>query len=246
VPARVVSVRWPHKRGNHTWVEIWDGQQWRFCGADEPDPKGLDRAWFTRDASKCVGADREHRIRAVSYENTGERFRAGWGRGVELWGIDVTERYAPVLGDTGWSNARGVIPTELPFDRGTDPGTLALAAQLDRFFAANAAAQQRFEFDRNLYPTKFTLVEGHGHGGLPDRDLLAELVPHVRNAAPKQLSWQPSDGVVKTTTGCASTGRRRDSASQHACSGSSCCSRPWGPTGHRPGSTFGCVIWASP
>ena len=50
VPARLVSVRWPHKAGNHTWVEVWDGERWRFCGADEPDPKGLDRAWFVGDA----------------------------------------------------------------------------------------------------------------------------------------------------------------------------------------------------
>ena len=128
VPARLVSVKWPHKAGNHTWVEVWDGEAWRFCGADEPDPQGLDRAWFTADAARCADADHEHRIWAVSYAETGERFRAGWGRQIELWGTDVTARYAQ---DPGGGDA-------------------ALAAQLDRFFTADAAVQATFGFDRNL------------------------------------------------------------------------------------------------
>jgi hypothetical protein len=37
-----VTVKWATKEGNHTWVEIWDGSAWRFCGADEPDSNGLD------------------------------------------------------------------------------------------------------------------------------------------------------------------------------------------------------------
>jgi len=133
VPARLVSVRWPHKDGNHTWVEVWDGSAWRFCGADEPDPQGLDRAWFVGDAAKCVDADRAHRIWAVSYAASGERFAAGWGRGIELWGADVTARYAP----------RGDAVAQQPADA-------AVSAQLDRFFAADEATQAKFEFDRNL------------------------------------------------------------------------------------------------
>ena len=94
VPARLVSVRWPHRRGNHSWVEIWDGSAWRFVGAGEPDPQGLDRAWFVGDAARCEGAERPNRIWAVSFASTGERFTAGWGRNIELWGVDVTARYA--------------------------------------------------------------------------------------------------------------------------------------------------------
>ena len=132
VPARLVSVRWPHKRGNHTWVEVWDGVDWRFCGADEPDPQGLDRAWFTGDATQCADADREHRIWALSFAPTGERCQAGWGRRSEHWGIDVSARYAAAAQDP---------------QRDADA---ALAAQLDRFFAADGAAQAKFAFDRNL------------------------------------------------------------------------------------------------
>lgn len=157
VPARLVSVRWPHKDGNHTWVEVWDGAAWRFLGADEPDPAGLDRGWFTGDAAKCVAADREHRVWAVSYAATGERFAVGWGRGIELWGTDESARYAPAdavsPGGKGWSKGPDFqpIPTSPPFPLdGQDPATAALAVQFDRFFAADAAAQATFEFDRNL------------------------------------------------------------------------------------------------
>ncbi|HEX5051407.1 MAG TPA: transglutaminase domain-containing protein [Planctomycetota bacterium] len=140
VPARLVSVRWPHKAGNHTWVEVWDGAAWRFVGADEPDPQGLDRAWFCGDAAKCVEADREHRLWAVSFAATGERFAAGWGRGIELWGTDVSARYAPSGGDDRMH--QGDVQ-----DAAKDE---ALSAQLDRFFAADKARQATFEFDRNL------------------------------------------------------------------------------------------------
>ncbi|MBL9079152.1 MAG: hypothetical protein JNL08_16740 [Planctomycetes bacterium] len=134
VPARLVSVRWPHKPGNHTWVEVWDGAAWRFVGADEPDPQGFDRAWFTGDAARCATAAREHRIWAVSFVPTGERFAAGWADGVLLHGEDVTARYA----------AAGAPAAAQ--ERGDD----ALLAQLARFFAADAERQRGFVFDRNL------------------------------------------------------------------------------------------------
>lgn len=134
VPARVVSVRWPHKAGNHTWVECWDGTAWRFVGADEPDPQGFDRAWFVGDAAQCKDADKAHRIWAVSFAGTGARFGAGWAPGVELWGIDVSARYA------------GGKAAPAP----QDAADAAVRAQFDRFFAADAKARAQFEFDRNL------------------------------------------------------------------------------------------------
>jgi predicted esterase len=144
VPARVISVKWPHKDGNHTWVEAWDGDAWRFCGADEPDPAGLDRGWFVADAAKCADAERAHRIWAVSFAPTGERFAAGWGRGIELWGTDVTAKYAPAAHQAIDLGPGGLLASS------QDPAAEAVTAQLDRFFAADAAAQAKFEFDRNL------------------------------------------------------------------------------------------------
>ena len=62
-------------------------------------------------------------------------------------------------------------------------------------FAQQLADLQK-EFP-GLYPTKFTLVEDCGHGGLPDRDLLTELIPHVRQALPHKLRWHLTDSTVK-------------------------------------------------
>ena len=127
VPARLISVRWPHKAGNHTWVEVWDGNAWRFVGADEPDPNGFDRAWFVGDAKKCGDADRAHRIWAVSFQANGERFASGWGP--EFWGEDVTSRYA------GASQQRA---------------DESLRAQIGRYFTSDEKSKEAFSFDMNL------------------------------------------------------------------------------------------------
>ena len=153
VPARLVSVQWPHKPGNHTWVEVWDGEAWRFCGADEPDPAGLDRGWFVGDAAQCAAAAAQHRVWAVSFAAPGSRFQAGWGRGVQLWGTDESARYAAAAAGPKAAVAAGLaaVAGAGAAQDGAAPGPdAALRAQLDRFFAADAKRQASFEFDRNL------------------------------------------------------------------------------------------------
>src|SRR6516165_6044452 len=64
IPARLVGTPlWANKRGNHTWVEIWD-KEWHFTGACEPDPKGLDRGWFVADAAQAKRDSALHAIYA--------------------------------------------------------------------------------------------------------------------------------------------------------------------------------------
>ena len=96
VPARVVGTPlWANGRGNHTWVEIWDGG-WHFLGAAEPDAQGLDHAWFTHDASEALKGDPLHAIYATSFAKTGLTFPLVWAsddRSVSA--VDVTDRYAP-------------------------------------------------------------------------------------------------------------------------------------------------------
>ncbi len=46
---QVYAPWWAHCDDNHAWVEAWDGANWRFLGACEPEPV-LDRGWFC-DAS---------------------------------------------------------------------------------------------------------------------------------------------------------------------------------------------------
>ena len=96
VPARVAGVaNWHNKRGNHTWVEIWD-DGWHFTGADEHNKNGLNRGWFVGDARKAVAGSEEHAVWATSYKPSGNHFPMVWDRSdTSVHAVDVTERYVP-------------------------------------------------------------------------------------------------------------------------------------------------------
>ena len=94
VPARVVGTPlWTNLRGNHTWVEIWDGD-WHFLGAAESDPQGLDRGWFKGDASRAQRDSPAHAIYASSFQRTDLNFPLVWNLGVDwVSAVNVTDRY---------------------------------------------------------------------------------------------------------------------------------------------------------
>jgi predicted esterase len=97
VPARIAGVaEWTSTPGNHTWVEIWDGERWRYTGADEFNAKGLDRAWFTGRAAQAIAGSEAHAVWATSWRATGTHFPMAWNRSDRsVPGVDVTARYAP-------------------------------------------------------------------------------------------------------------------------------------------------------
>lgn len=94
IPARLAgTAQWARKAGNHTWVEVWDGR-WAFTGADEHDPKGLDRGWFVEDASHAEAGHPTQAIYATSWAPTGQAFPMVWAAGDRtVPGVDVTARY---------------------------------------------------------------------------------------------------------------------------------------------------------
>lgn len=95
VPARVAGTpMWANLRGNHTWVEVWDGGAWRFTGAAEPDGRGLDHGWFASDAAQAKKDEPRHAIYASSFKKTGLSFPLVWARRVD-WvnAVNVTDRY---------------------------------------------------------------------------------------------------------------------------------------------------------
>ncbi len=96
VPARIAGTPlWANKRGNHTWVEIKDGDTWFFTGADEYNKKGLNRAWFVGDASKAITDDWKHAIWASSWKRTDHHFPMVWNlEDKSVPGVNVTARYA--------------------------------------------------------------------------------------------------------------------------------------------------------
>jgi predicted esterase len=49
----------------------------------------------------------------------------------------------------------------------------------------------------DIYPVTVTVIPGNGHTGLPDRDLIKDMYPAVRNPVPHEISWLQTDPVVK-------------------------------------------------
>lgn len=89
IPSRVAAIEmWPDESGNHTWVEIWDGQ-WHYVGAAESTV--LDHAWFT---IKATHTDAKHPIYATSFKKTRLRFPMRWAPDLKfISAVDVTEDY---------------------------------------------------------------------------------------------------------------------------------------------------------
>lgn len=95
IPARIAGVaNWADKRGNHTWVEIYDNGTWYFTGADEFTPAGLNRGWFVADAARATPGSREHAVWASSWRRTEHTFPMIWSPAdTTVPAIDVTTRY---------------------------------------------------------------------------------------------------------------------------------------------------------
>lgn len=95
IPARAVGTpRWTNERGNHTWVEIWDGD-WHFTGADEFDAAGLDRGWFVADAAQAKAEVPRYAIYATSWRREGLSFPMVWANNSSgVAAVNVTARYA--------------------------------------------------------------------------------------------------------------------------------------------------------
>ncbi|MGB6223607.1 transglutaminase domain-containing protein [Haloferula sp.] len=95
IPARAVGTpMWSNGRGNHTWVEIWDGD-WHFTGADEYVAEGLNRGWFTGDAGKADANNPLHAIYASSWKRDGLSFPLVWApENQQVGAVNVTHRYA--------------------------------------------------------------------------------------------------------------------------------------------------------
>ena len=94
IPARLVGTpMWSNKRGNHTWVEVWDNG-WHFTGACEQDPLGLDRGWFVGDAAQAVEDSSENAIYAASFRKSKTSFPLVWDlANRSVFAENVTRRY---------------------------------------------------------------------------------------------------------------------------------------------------------
>ena len=94
IPARFAGTPlWTNRSGNHSWVEVWDGD-WHYTGAAEPVGGKLDRAWFTARAATAQKDHRLHAIYAASFKRTGMIFPLVWDRRIDyVYAVNVTDRY---------------------------------------------------------------------------------------------------------------------------------------------------------
>ena len=61
-----------------------------------------------------------------------------------------------------------------------------------------AAAVEQLRGDRkDIYPVRVDVIPGNGHTGLPDRDIIKQMYPAVRNPVPTELSWLQTDKVIR-------------------------------------------------
>ncbi|PIX48006.1 MAG: polyhydroxyalkanoate depolymerase, partial [Armatimonadetes bacterium CG_4_8_14_3_um_filter_66_20] len=92
LPARLVGVAaWTGKRGNHTWVEVWDNG-WHFLGASESEK--LDEGWFAADAAKANTHEPLNQLYASSWKRTAVHFPLVWDVGIDwVSAVAVTGRY---------------------------------------------------------------------------------------------------------------------------------------------------------
>jgi len=96
IPARMAGIpQWPDGKGNHNWVEVWDGG-WHVLGAAESTK--LDKTWFdakTAKIAKTDPADRRHRFYATSFRKTDRHFPLAWAHSITyVPAVDVTAFYA--------------------------------------------------------------------------------------------------------------------------------------------------------
>ncbi len=129
IPARFVGTPlWSDGSGNHSWVEVWDGDAWRFTGADEATEDRLDEGWFVARAATAKRDEPRHAIYAVRFEKSPQRFPMVWARrGKEqpqVYAVNVTDRYAKL------KRKRGEGETVVRFRAFDKPGGDRVAAQI--------------------------------------------------------------------------------------------------------------------
>ncbi len=97
---------------------------------------------------------------------------------------------APTDGETSAETLRNTVFTYMIGENDHAYGRLERCRAFDESIT-------KLRGDRaDIYPVKMEFRAGFGHGGLPDRDKIKEMYPAVRNPAPRELSWEMTDGVI--------------------------------------------------
>lgn len=194
VPARLAGTpMWANNRGNHTWVEIWDGR-WHFTGAAEYDAAGLDRAWFVGDAAQAKKADPKYAIYAASFRKTKTHFPLVWdAEARQVSAENVTDRYT----------AKSMATAKIPQDQ-----VLVLEQETKAFFEADVEKRATWKFDDKLDRLLLTNEEAvreivwkvyraAGQDGATKKDFATNQVRYKTHLSPyvvRQVGKKPAGG----------------------------------------------------
>lgn len=150
IPARFVGTPlWSDGSGNHSWVEVWDGEAWRFTGAAEPTDDRLDEGWFVARAAMAKRDEPPHAIYAVRFEKSPQRFPMVWARRgkdqPQVYAVNVTDRYAKLklLRGDGESIVRITTFDKPGGDRVT--AKIKLIDEAGKVVAEGATRDERFD-----------------------------------------------------------------------------------------------------
>ena len=171
VPARFAGTPlWTNKSGNHSWVEIWDGD-WHYTGAAEPAGGELDRAWFSGRAATAQHNHRLHAIYATSYQRTAIAFPLVWDpKNDDVYAVNVTDRYAKR-------------------EQGDQKIPAADASKLDIEASLHAVAQL----------TKYLEVASDERPELVEQDFAAVALTRDAASTAQQLLWNDHVRRIKET-----------------------------------------------
>lgn len=100
IPARIVGVgEWSDRQGNHTWVEVWDGD-WHVIDY-YPDAKGWDRGWIFDPIANLEVTNPNSRVMAVDPHGESSFFLPWDETNTSVRATDRTAHYVKLAAQNG-------------------------------------------------------------------------------------------------------------------------------------------------
>jgi hypothetical protein len=121
------------------------------------------------------------------------------GYGAFFIGPKVPDRFAAVHSSAaaptdGTISPRSLRNTRFTFMIGENDDAHGRRERCEKFDKEVRAIKEK---DPDGYPVEMEFKKGHGHGGLPDRDKIAQMYPFTRNPVPRRLAWDMTDPFIK-------------------------------------------------
>jgi hypothetical protein len=121
------------------------------------------------------------------------------GYGAFFIGPKIPDRFAAIHASAaaptdGTISAKCLRNTRFTFMIGENDNAYGRRKRCEAF---NSEIDKLKEANKGDYPVVMEFKKGHQHVGLPDRDKIKDLAPFTRNAVPRHLTWDLTDGVIK-------------------------------------------------